>query len=197
MGATDSLKFGYFKSGDLKTFNGYLDEVKIYGRALADTEILNHYRSYNKLVGLLANWHLDDALNVATYSGASEVGLNPRFTAFSTVDNIPILIEKSSAINNSTNCISGSCALFNRDYSSKGTLTDSSNNYPKLHDPIFITLSTNIKLTEINSGYQGLIGKDSDGNYALGLYDNDVRIAFKISGTRYTETYDANLDINK
>lgn len=197
MGATDNLKFGYFKAADLKAFNGYLDEVKIYGRALTDTEISNHYRGYNKLIGLIAHWHFDDALNVATYSGASEVGLNPRFTTFSTVDNIPILVEKASAINNSTNCISGACALFHRDYSSRGTLIDSSNNFPKLHNPSFMTLSANIKLTEINSGYQGLIGKSTTGNYALGLYDNDIRIAFKISGTRYTETYDANLETDQ
>lgn len=197
MGTTDNLKFGYFKNDDLKAFNGYLDEVKIYGRALDDNEILNHYRGYHKIVGLLANWHLDDALNVATYNVATEVGINPRFTTFSTVDNVPILVEKASAINNATNCISGSCVLFNRDFSSKGILMDSSNNYPKLHNPIFATLSANIKLTKINSGYQGLIGKDANGNYALGLYDNDVRVAFKISGTRYTETYDANLDVDK
>jgi len=55
MGTTDNLKFGYFKNDDLKAFTGYLDEVKIYGRALDDNEILNHYRGYHKIVGLLAN----------------------------------------------------------------------------------------------------------------------------------------------
>ncbi|HOZ89216.1 MAG TPA: hypothetical protein P5052_02205 [Candidatus Paceibacterota bacterium] len=66
-----------------------------------------------------------------------------------------------------------------------------------MHDPFNITLSTNIKLTKINSGYQGLIGKDVSGNYALGLYDDDIRVALKIEGTRYTETYAANLAIDQ
>ncbi|HRZ29561.1 MAG TPA: hypothetical protein P5052_02200 [Candidatus Paceibacterota bacterium] len=55
MGATDNLKFGYFKTDNLMTFNGYLDEVKIYGRALDENEILNHYHGYEKNVGLLGH----------------------------------------------------------------------------------------------------------------------------------------------
>jgi hypothetical protein len=108
-----------------------------------------------------------------------------------------MLIEKARAENNSTLCKSGACGLFYRSYSSKGTFVDFGHNYTQLHNIPNISISANIKLSSTNSGYQGIIGKDTNGNYSLGLYDNDVRVALKINGTRYTETYDANLVINR
>jgi hypothetical protein len=197
MGYNDILKFGYFTESNPTGFLGHLDEIKIYGRALNETEILNRYNAFRKNIGLVANWHLDDALNTATYSGASETGLNPKFTSFSSPDNIPIVIEKARAENNPTLCKSGTCALFYRSYSSKGTLTDSSNTYTQLHSLSSITLSTNIKITNINTGYQGIFGKDVNGNYALGLSNDDIQIDLKIEGTRYTKVYEANLEANR
>lgn len=197
MGYNDILKFGYFTESNPTGFLGHLDEIKIYGRALSDAEILNRYNAFRKNIGLVANWHLDDALNTATYSGASEAGLNPKFTSFSSPDNIPIIIEKAKAENNPTLCKSGACTLFYRNYSSKGTLIDSSNTYTQLHSLSNITLSANIKITNINTGYQGIFGKDVNGNYALGLSNDDIQIDLKIEGTRYSKTYEANLEANR
>ncbi len=190
---TGNLKFGYFNEFLLRSFAGYLDEVKIYDYALNSSEVLNRYNGFKRNIGLVAHWHLDDALNVATYNGASETGLNPYFKTFSSPDNIPITIEKAKAENNPLNCKSGACALFYRSYSSKGVLSDALNAYSQLHDFNQITISANIKIENATTGYQGIFGKDTSGNYALGLYDNDIQIALKIEGTRYTKTYDANL----
>jgi hypothetical protein len=81
-------------------------------------------------------------LNTATYNGITETGLNPKFTSFSVPDNLGIAFTKTSAINDTTLCKSGSCNLFTRAYSSKGTLTDSTNQYSVLHNLDTITLES-------------------------------------------------------
>jgi len=83
--------------------------------------------------------------------------------------------------------------LFYRSYSSKGTLSDASNTYSQLHAFNQISISANIKIENSTTGYQGIFGKNTDGNYSLGLNDDDIQVALKIGGTRYTKTYEANL----
>ncbi len=190
------LKFGYFKENDLVGFIGYLDEVKIHQRVLTEAEIKNRYLAHLEQIGLLAYWHFDDALNVATYNDITETGLNPRFKTFSVPDNLPIFIEKARAENNYLSCKSGACVMFNKNLASRGVFSDSLGNYTHFHDLDNITISINIKANSFDAGYQGLLEKDNSGIYALGLDQNNIQFSLNIGGTRYEKTYAANLATN-
>jgi hypothetical protein len=53
-------------------FNGVIDEVRIYNRALADDEIFQHYQGvYQNELGLVGHWKLDDIGNTATDSSGN------------------------------------------------------------------------------------------------------------------------------
>lgn len=193
-----NLIFGALASSDIKGFAGYLDEIKIYDYDLTNVEALNHYKGFRDQIGLLGLWHFDDALNTATYNGINETGLNPKFTSFSVPDNIGIAFTNTLSESNTTFCKSGSCAEFDINFSSKGILNDSLNNYPVFHTLNTLTLESWVypNTTSTTIGYQGIIGKTTPGIYEAGLYNNDIRFSLKINGTRYSETYDANLIAN-
>ncbi len=188
-----NLIFGAYTSADIKGFAGYLDEIKVYNYALSPNEALNHYKGFREQIGLLGLWHFDDALNTATFNGISETGLNAKFTSFSVPDNLGFAFDKTTAADNSVFCKSGACGLFIRDYSSKGVFSDSSNNYPVFHNLDTITLESWVWINATSTAYQGIISKTTPGIYEAGLYANDMRFSLNINGTRYSETYDANL----
>ncbi|MEA2037850.1 MAG: LamG domain-containing protein, partial [Nanoarchaeota archaeon] len=47
---------------EMDNFNGTIDEIRIYDRALSDAEVTEHYnKTYNDETGLVGLWHFDDA----------------------------------------------------------------------------------------------------------------------------------------
>jgi hypothetical protein len=191
-----NMIFGAYDSSDVRGFIGYLDEIKIYNYALNAYEAQNHYKGFREQIGLLGLWHFDDALNTATFNGISETGLNPKFSSFSVPDNIKIDFTKTSAINDTVVCRSGSCAMFTRDYSSKGILNDTANNYPVLHTLDNITIESWVKITTPSSSYQGIVGKTTPGIYEAGITGTFMNFNLNINGTRYAESYNAMLIAN-
>ena len=49
------LKFGYLLSDNLKGFDGYLDEIKLYEKALTYKEVENRYNAFKEQLGLVAH----------------------------------------------------------------------------------------------------------------------------------------------
>lgn len=192
---TTNLIIGGYTATSPTGFAGYIDEIKIYKYALADNEILNRYNAFRDQIGLLAFWHFDDALNAATYSGVGN-GTGARFTSFSVPDNLPLSVVKASTNTGKNICFSGSCANFNRAYSSKGTFSDASNAYPAFHNPSKLTIEMRIKPTVVNTGYQGLVSKTYPGIYETYLNGSNIVFGLNVGGTTYRESYAANVVAN-
>jgi len=191
---TGLMYWGLWTAADRRPFNGYMDEVRIYSNALADKEVLNHYKVYREQIGLLGYWHFDDALGIADYNDITEIGSAPRFKTFSTPDNLAISTTLATPVSNELLCKDGSCLGFNSTYASKGVFSDSIDQYPLFHNPGKLTLETWIKPTSV-TGVQGLITKNSSNNYKVYLNGTSVVFSLKVSGTQYTETYAAGLAI--
>jgi len=86
---TNSLKIGTnsTSSTNSERFNGIIDEVRIYNRALSENEVLEHYQGiYNNDSGLVGLWHFDEGSG-QTVSDSSNFNNNGTLGGSTAVEN--------------------------------------------------------------------------------------------------------------
>jgi hypothetical protein len=150
-------------------FNGLIDEVRIYNRALSAEEIKTHYQAGLDKLGLVAYWAMDENGETTAYDNQS--------TNNGTLVNSPTW--KSSS-----DCVSGSCLGLN----GSNQYVDCGND-ESLDITEAITVEAWIR-PNVGTGQQGIIGTHAF-NTAYSMYvrhapGNDVAVMFTdLNGTRH------------
>ena len=73
--------------GSSNYFNGLIDEVRVYNRALSDSEVNNQYKGIYNDSGLVGLWHFDEGSHGTTISDSSNYGNNGTINGASWVQN--------------------------------------------------------------------------------------------------------------
>ena len=160
------LGIGSFSGGGWY-FNGLIDEVRIYNRALSADEIQAHYKAGLDKLGLISYWALDENGGTTAYDNQS--------TNNGTLVNGPTWQSPS-------NCVSGSCLSFN-----------GSSNYVDVGNSSSLNISNALTLEVwVNAGiqttnYNGIVSKtDSNTNgYEIrttGYTTTQTTVQFRIDG---------------
>jgi hypothetical protein len=145
-------------------FKGFIDEVRIYNRALSADEIKTHYQAGLDKLGLVSYWALDENGGTLAYDNQS--------TNNGTLYNSPVWQAES-------NCVSGSCLSF-----------DGTNDYMDTNSISLMSGATIgaieawVKINALGTPYasirNAIVGKASSPDNAFGFSNTENKLRLRL-----------------